>query len=300
MMLIRVSLLLTIIVFFDAWCGLFVKFRYMIRNPKPMLMTEGFGGGGDRNSANPTPLNETSERQIRIMSYNIQGLFPFYNIRRIVDLVRFIGDLFANNQVDVLCLQEAWEVDLLFRLYRLAQHRNLHIIHPPVDRKNRVGENSGLVVLSRFSLSYHSSFRFPVATGLDQMANKMAMYFTFAVNGAVFKVINTHLQSDNLVVSGKQLQLAINNAPTEWNERFLLIGDLNMSTIPVTTHTRNLQYPRHGGVTFPSTKEQYDFILFNNIKLPTDEVFEVWNDICLSDHYPVSIKFSISEMEIDS
>jgi len=287
-------MLLTIIVFFDAWCGLFVKLRYMIRNPHPMLLKEGFGGG-DLSIA--TTLNDTPERQIRIMSYNIQGLFPFYNIRRIVDLVRFIGDLFANNQVDVLCLQEAWEVDLLFRLYRLAQHHNLHIIHPPVDRKNGVGENSGLVVLSRFSLSYHSSFRFPVATGLDQMANKRAMYFTFAVNGTVFKVINTHLQSDNLVVSSKQLQSAITNAPPEWNGHFLLIGDLNMSTIPLTARTRNLQYPRHGGITFPSTKEQYDFILFNNIKPPTDEVFEVWNDIGLSDHYPVSITFSIAEFE---
>ena len=243
-------------------CGLFLKFFYFPKNN--LLLTQ-----------NRVFVKKVSEK-IQIMSYNVRAFFPFYNFKRIDNILTFIEEQFSKNQIDVLCLQEAYEFHFLDHLYDIATKYGLYVAHPSLEKKYMIGENSGLIVLSRFPTKLDSVFVYPISSGLDQFAKKSAMYFSFYVNDKRYKVMTTHLQSDNDLFAIKQIEMAIYNAPVIWDNSFIIIGDLN------------IDFCQDNIVTFPDTKKQYDYISFYNQPQP-DSKISVYNTVNFSDHYPIKI-----------
>jgi endonuclease/exonuclease/phosphatase family metal-dependent hydrolase len=242
-------------------------------------------------SINKQPINKQQtnksieNNEIRIISYNIKALFPFYNKQRIKDIVNYIELLFVERKPDIVCLQEAFELDLCNQLYTMCAKMALNIVHPPLERRFGVGENSGLVTISRFPITSDKFVRYDQAAGMCWLANKGAHYMTVDIGGNSMCLVNTHLQSDNEAIAINQFGQLIDNT-----NGALIVGDLNMGFDTVVTKINNVKSVNSTKViTFPEYKDQLDYFLLYNLDL--DCSFQVLSDVELSDHYPVLTTF---------
>jgi endonuclease/exonuclease/phosphatase family metal-dependent hydrolase len=242
-------------------------------------------------SINKQPINKQQtnksieNNEIRIVSYNIKALFPFYNKRRIKDLVNYIEKLFIERKTDIVCLQEAFELDLYNQLYEVVAKNRLNIVHPPLERSFVVGENSGLVTISRFNVSSCKFIRYEQAAGLCRFANKGAHYMTVDIGGKSLRLVNTHLQSDNETIAINQFGKLIDNT-----NGALIVGDMNMKYDTVSKklgHVVSVNSTKE--ITFPETGDQLDYFLLYNLDLKCS--FSVLSDVELSDHYPILTTF---------
>jgi len=227
--------------------------------------------------------------EIRIVSYNIKALFPFYNKRRIKDLANYIETLFVERKTDIVCLQEAFELDFYNQLYAMCAKNRLNIVHPPLERSFVVGENSGLVTISRYSVTYDKFVRYDRGAGLCWFANKGAHYMTVGIgSNKSLPLVNTHLQSDNETIAINQFGKLIDNT-----NGALIVGDLNMGYDTVRKKLDNVKCVNSEKVvTFPEYKDQLDYFLLYNLEL--DCGFSVLSDVELSDHYPILTTFVFS------
>ena len=241
---------------------------------------------------NYEPIIDNKPKQtIRIMSYNIKALFSFYNAARIQRLVEYIEELFLNGSVDIICLQEAFELDLYNKLYKLANDLRLNIVHPSLERKYYVGENSGLVVISRYPIIDHMFLKYDQCSGLCRLANKGAHYITVDIHGNYFNLVNTHLQSDNEKIAIKQFGKLVDNIPTN----ALIVGDLNMKYDTVLQLLEEVVcVNKEKVITFPEYGEQLDYFLLHNLDLECS--FKVLDTIDLSDHFPILTSFTFSPL----
>ena len=81
------------------------------------------------------PICTNNCKYVRIMSYNVKALFVYYNATRVSEIVECIESALKHNEIDVICLQEAFEIDLLDQLYKLANRGSLNIVHPSLSRR---------------------------------------------------------------------------------------------------------------------------------------------------------------------
>lgn len=234
----------------------------------------------------------TSDK-INIVSYNIKALFPFYNIERMLIIVDYIEDLFTKEKIDIVCLQEAFELDLYKRLYEIADRLQLNIVHPALDRRFGIGENSGLITMSRFPVKSSKFIRHSHSEGLCWFAEKGAHYMRFAIGEQSLRLVNTHLQADNESVSINQFGKLIDNIVFDGA---MIVGDLNMKydTVSKLKNVKCVNSQKH--VTFPEYNDQLDYCILYDLEL--DCSFHVFTDIKFSDHYPIQITFSLKTKHI--
>ena len=224
---------------------------------------------------------------VRIMSYNIQALFPFYNAERIQSILSYLIQQFTEQQVDIVCLQEAFEVDFYERLYAVVSFNRLYISHPPLQRRYYFGENSGLVIISRWPIQNNDFQRHDNSSGLCGLANKGYQCVQIQTdNDRILRIVNTHLQSDNEEIAIQQLQDLI------WTigEPTIVLGDMNLGfpTMKEYIFDTNVKSANDcEQTTFPSEEEQYDYGLLVRCSMDTD--FEVLSEVGWSDHYPIRL-----------
>jgi endonuclease/exonuclease/phosphatase family metal-dependent hydrolase len=235
-------------------------------------------------SVSLTTNDYTIASKIRLMSYNVKAMFPYYYARRIDQVVAFISSQFENGLVDVVCLQEAFEDDFVMRLSAIAKKLDLHIICPPTNKKYYLGENSGLLTVSRVPIVGHNSLVYPMSTGLCGFANKGAHIIRFSGD---FAIVNTHLQSDNCLVAVKQLDYLLNRIP---EETALLCGDFNMNRRQMYKDGFTFCGPEQ--ITFPETGEQLDHFIIARPDIRYSN-FRVLTDVPCSDHYPICVEIFI-------
>ena len=245
----------------------------------------------DKMPINKNQISKSTENQeIRIVSYNIKALFPFYNKRRMKDLINYIESLFIERKTDIVCLQEAFELDFYNQLYAIVANLRLNIVHPPLERSFRVGENSGLITISRFPVTHEKFVRYDQAAGLCWFANKGAHYITVRIGKNALRLVNTHLQADNETIAINQFGQLIDNIVFDGT---LIVGDLNMGFDTVLQlrekHDNVKCVNSEKVVTFPGYNDQLDYFLLYNLEL--DCSFSVLSDVELSDHYPILTTF---------
>ena len=230
-----------------------------------------------------TPIQNHTNHVVRVMSYNIKALFPFYNKLRIRAIVDYVESLFVENQVDIVCLQEAFELELYDHLYRVARANSLNIVHPSLSRRYYIGENSGLVTISRYPIVEHDFVRHDTSSGLCGLANKGAHYVKCSVDGRIMNIINTHLQSDNPTIAIRQLARIMDSIACE---KSLLVGDMNMDYEIMRRNVGDAFCLANTNkiVTFPEDNAQYDYCIHDSW---CETRFAVLSDILHSDHYPV-------------
>jgi len=210
-----------------------------------------------------------------VTSWNIQELFwHCYKGEKINKILNYI----LSSESCVICIQEAFEIPTLDAIIFNEDIKSKYPYFLTGSLANRfiIGENSGLLVLSKHPIIFKQFTPFYKTTWPDGFASKGALYFS--TGGLNF--INTHLQSDDNVIACLQLKQILSENP--FFDSTFLIGDLNLECPQIFTNT----FINNTQITHKDTKTILDHII--NINQDIDFTVCVDNNIIqCSDHYPL-------------
>lgn len=156
-----------------------------------------------------------------IVTWNIQALFMHMNDDKTHNI---LYQLKRMHDYDIICLQEVFENSLKDKIiYELRDSQPYYLLGDTYKRY-LVGEDSGLIVLSKYPIEFVKEHVLEEYNFPDRMANKTILYFKVGD----LNFMTTHLQSnnmfDNTELSRKQLRQIIDFSPFE---KFIITGDLN-------------------------------------------------------------------------
>jgi len=128
------------------------------------------------------------------------------------------------HEFDIICLQEVFENSLKEKIiYELSDNQPYYLLGDTYKRY-LVGEDSGLMVLSKYPIEFVKEHILEEYNFPDRMANKTILYFKVGD----LNLMTTHLQSNNMFdnseLSRKQLRQIVEFSPFE---KFIITGDLN-------------------------------------------------------------------------
>jgi len=210
-----------------------------------------------------------------VTSWNIQELFwHCYKGEKINKILNYI----LSSESCVICIQEAFEIPTLDAIIFNEDIKSKYPYFLTGSLANRfiIGENSGLLVLSKHPIIFKQFTPFHKTTWPDGFASKGALYFS--TGGLNF--INTHLQSDDSAIAYLQLKQILSENP--FLDNTFLIGDLNLECPQIFTNT----FINNTQITHKDTKTILDHII--NINQDIDFTVCVDNNIIqCSDHYPL-------------
>lgn len=167
-------------------------------------------------SSNSNLLDTSNDSPSTIISWNIQELFLFLNSKKLENVIEKLKTFSS----DIICLQEVFE-DKTKKLIinELKEVYPYHLLGN-IKKKYLIGEDSGLLVLSKFPIKFIYEYYLKNLRLPDSFANKSILYFKIGkINFAT-----THLQSTYEEISKLQLNDLINNSPFD---NFIIVGDLN-------------------------------------------------------------------------
>ena len=223
-------------------------------------------------------LLPTNEKPKVILSWNIQELFLFTNKLKITNIIKYL----KRTNADIVCLQEAFEDKAKTRITEGLKEKYPYHLVGNSKKSYIVGEDSGLLVLSKYPIIKIKFTPLKDLVLTDDLANKGILYFT--VQGVNF--VNTHLQAFFETISMKQIQQLKEESPFN-NQNYIVTGDLNNTN----AHTFFGIKPNNKTITFPEDNEILDYIIpinqetENKIKIKT-KVKKI-NLENTSDHYPI-------------
>lgn len=251
-----------------------------------------FNKYNDCQVVNVKDTNKNDVKKIKIMTYNIDGLFWHYDCQRMEDLLKDIILIIRNKDIDIFCFQEVWHYDLHNKIIELAEKENLNYAFPSNNKRYWLGESSGLITLSRFSIKDQQIYTYKNRIGACALTNKGAQYLTINLNNNQnINIINTHLQSshhnyfqDFQHITFKQIKELIENSP--YND-FIVTGDLNLDYNYLKNNLKGeiiffKNYKRI--ITCPDSKEHLDHFLYRGKYdfLTENKIINIPN----SDHLP--------------
>ena len=151
-----------------------------------------------------------------IVSWNIQGLFLFMKKIKISNVIQKIREFDS----DVICLQEAFEESIKIKIINELKDIYPYYLCGCIDRKYNVGEDSGLLILSKYNINFKKEYFLNGCEFPDNLANKTILYFSVGN----YNFSNTHVQANNDFIAGNQVKEIINQSPFQ---DFIIVGDLN-------------------------------------------------------------------------
>lgn len=254
--------------------------------------------------------NEPSE--LKIMSYNINGFFCYYNHDNYLNIAQFIKKEIIENKVDIICLQEVWLQNIFDIIINEIKYLNLYISCPSRKLKYYFGEHSGLLIISKLPIMKCNFVKYNNLTSLCKLTNKGFQHISIKYNNNLINIINTHLQSSYKYFNYRSIASdQLNDIITYCNNNnileYLILGDLNLNQhyihkILTTYSNINIPYkyinnkednndPEIKYITCPYNNEILDYFLFvNNIFNNKYHKYEVKNNIPYSDHYPIYLE----------
>ena len=274
--------------------GLFYKFFYNMcirKNKKCVILRP----------KNDIILNKDN---LKIVSYNIDGLFAHYIHLNYINISKYIRNLLIEDNVDIICLQEVWEKNIEDMIKNNLKDLNLYIAQPPTNLKYCVGEHSGLLTISKYPIVFQDYHKYDLLNFTCSFTNKGLQHIRIIRNNSKYDIINTHLQSSFnkcglMYQNTAELQLKqILKYVNENNvEKCIILGDLNLHTpfikdILKKNDKLSIKYNYDNLITFPhgNMSEQLDYFLdYNNIMSNKIINYSVKSDIYYSDHFPIMI-----------
>lgn len=253
----------------------------------------------------PDVINLNNKQSIKIVSYNINGLFAHYNHTNYVHISKYIRNLFLNEDVDIICLQELWEKNIYDLIINNLQDLNLFISQPPTNLKYCIGEHSGLLTISKYPIILSDFEKYEKLNFTCAMTNKGFQYIVIKINNDYIPLINTHLQSSSNKWNLQYQNVVVNqiNLIKDYLIKFnikncIILGDLNLKENFMNTFLNNnsefdTPYDYKNLITFPSDNELLDYFLFYN-DIFNDKIcdFKIHNNIFYSDHFPIMLDIS--------
>jgi exonuclease III len=159
-------------------------------------------------------ISEVNPRSI--ISWNIQGLFCFTTPLKVKNVIEKIRKFDS----DIICLQEVFEDHIKEKIINEVKDIYPHYILGNNTKKFVVGEDSGLLVLSKYHINFKKEFLIEECVLPDYLCNKTVIYFSVGE----YNFSTTHLQANNYVVAENQIWEIRNKSPFE---KFIITGDLN-------------------------------------------------------------------------
>lgn len=238
--------------------------------------------------------------KLNILTYNIHGM-PWAN----TDMKSLFTWVFQQSNADILCFQELWSIQHRKLLQEFTQIYGWKVCFPRDScwlgsLLKGLDCGSGLAVVYKpfleiLEIPYFECF--PEAAGVDKLITKGFQSIKFKLNDTIFRVVNTHFQSDftelpccriSYKFSRRFQEFCLYNYCKKQTVPTLVIGDLNQE------HCDFLQMLEpHKHITFSETGEHLDHLCIlkgeSSFKLLSSTYFDT---ILYSDHIPV--KFTLS------
>jgi endonuclease/exonuclease/phosphatase family metal-dependent hydrolase len=140
-----------------------------------------------------SPLQSFSQDSLRCLSWNIKMLpgIAKGNNRR----AKVILEKLKNHRYDILVFQEMFSPRA-----RNIIRKGLNDLYPHqsnlLNKKAfAIKASGGVMILSRYPISFTKQIRFNNREGIDRMARKGALLTELNMNGKVVQIIGTHLQA---------------------------------------------------------------------------------------------------------
>jgi endonuclease/exonuclease/phosphatase family metal-dependent hydrolase len=251
-------------------------YHYCLSNHGPFIITNG------KNIYKCGPIFDKIQRHIgvvkikTVMSWNIQELFwHCYGGNKISNIIKY---LISASKCDVICLQEVFELSAINSIIdnRHIQKNFPFFLTGTMRNSFLVGENSGLLILSKYPIKFKQFVPFHKSAWPDILASKGALYFS--VGNTNF--ITTHLQSGNYGIASEQLHNILNQTP--FLSKTILLGDLNIENHQSITNTfrNNTNYTHE-------SKQVLDHVISINNDIKLDVNIDYFEMNRCSDHYPI-------------
>ena len=245
-----------------------------------------------------------NKNNLKIVSYNIDGLFAHYIHLNYINISKYIRYLLIEDNVDIICLQEVWEKSILNMIKNNLNDIDLYYAQPPTSLKYCVGEHTGLLVISKYPIVYQDYLKYEQLNFTCNMTNKGLQHIKIIRNNLQYNIINTHLQSSfnkcGLMyqnTSENQLNQILNYINENNIQKCIILGDLNLHTTFIKNILKkndklSIKYDYNNLITFPdgNYSEQLDYFLdYNNIMSNKIINYSIKSNIYYSDHYPIMI-----------
>ena len=132
-----------------------------------------------------TEINYSSAKLRKIITWNVNGIFIYINNEKLKRIIKIINNLDA----DLICLQECFDNTIKDSIINNLKFQYPYFISGSLKKRFVVGEDSGLLVLSKLPIEHVKFHSFKYSCGLDGwFSNKGVLYFR--VDGKTFA--NTH------------------------------------------------------------------------------------------------------------
>ena len=225
----------------------------------------------------------TDHKPRTIVTWNVQGLFLFMNKEKPMNIVNQLTQM---DKSDIICLQEVFDDELKETIICKMKYTHPYYLLGNTTKRYIVGEDSGLLVLSKYPIEFVKEIILDQYNLPDKMANKSMIFFKIGD----LNLMNTHLQSnnmfDNSVMSTQQLKQLKDLCPFD---RCIFVGDLNNEL----AH-KHLGIRKNNLIRTIQTNEILDYILPWNyddhisVRCTSVPNIDITNT---SDHYPLWCKF---------
>jgi len=251
---------------------------------------------------------------LKIISYNINGLFCYYNHNNYTNIAKFIKNELIKNNVDIICLQEVWLKNIFDLIIEEIKYLNIYIASPSRKIKYYIGEHSGLLVISKLPIINNTFIKYNNLNYFCKLTNKGFQHISIKYNNKFVHIINTHLQSSSSSFNYRDNNLLqINNIIHYCNNnnitKYLITGDLNLNQNyihKILNKYPNINIPykyvnnkndnndtEENYITCPYNNEILDYFLFvNNIFDNKYTKYIVKKNIQFSDHYPIYLEIN--------
>ena len=211
----------------------------------------------------------------KITTWNVQELWWHWRgYSKIDNIISYISQCDS----DVICLQEVFEPRSLWKLtnHHAILNKYPHFLTGNMYNQFLVGENSGMVVLSKQPILFRQFTPFLKSRFPDSYAAKGGLYFSIGTQN----FITTHLQSGSIKLAGQQLTQLLENSP--FKSKAILLGDLNMPDpfSQMDCSPNNIIHTHDSGRIL-------DHIVSIHKDIPLDITVDHIDINNVSDHYPV-------------
>lgn len=162
----------------------------------------------------------TSDIPKSIVTWNIQGIFPYVYEQRLTNVIRTLQSF----EQDIICLQEVFDDSFKRRIIKELSSKYPYYLLGNTHKKYIVGEGSGLLVLSKYKIKFIKEVLLNDEYFPDKLGNKSILYF----KTGCLNIVTTHLQSSNMfdvdMCAGKQITILVEESPFT---SYIITGDLN-------------------------------------------------------------------------
>lgn len=159
-----------------------------------LLVIAQLGFGQETLNSSPSDLN-SSEKTLKVLSYNIHMLPPLAKFTGKQRRAKRIGQLLKDSDFHIIVFQEAFHAAARRKIKRRMSDNFPFELGPANRRWYSLKTNSGIWILSKIPLQTIAELDFEYCEGIDCWARKGALLAEGDFEGQTFQILGTHLEA---------------------------------------------------------------------------------------------------------